>query len=167
MRIQIFKFGHLSGNKASFYSVKLNKDNVFLFEHFLKENLNSFKSELKDIVNRLKTMGDIEGAHENFFTPEEGAPGDRVCALYDTPNKKLRLYCIRFGTKLVLLGGGGNKPKRISALQDDPKLTLENKRLRDIVKLIERKMEEGEIRISQDGFDFEGNLDLKDDYYED
>ncbi|MGD0341393.1 MAG: hypothetical protein ABSA76_06780 [Bacteroidales bacterium] len=157
----------MSGNKASFYSVKLNNDNISLIEHFLNDNIALFKSELRNIVNRLKIMGETEGAREHYFRPEEGIPGDRVCALYDSPEKNLRLYCIRFGTKLVLLGSGGYKPKKISALQQDPKLKLENKRIIDIVKLIEKRMEEGEIWISSDGMDFEGNLDLKDNYYED
>ncbi len=35
----------------------------------------------------------------------------------------LRLYCIRLGSAVVILGGGGHKPKTIRTLQDDTKLT--------------------------------------------
>jgi hypothetical protein len=166
MKIKLVKFSDISGNKAGFYSIYYNNDKETLFEQFLKENVTLFKSELKAIVNNIETMGTEEGARFNYFRVEEGEPGDRICAILDEPNKKLRLYCIRFSDRLVLLGGGGYKPKNISSFQDDPKLKAENYKLRKIVKLIEKRMEEGEINLTNNGRDFSGSFVLKDDYFD-
>jgi len=56
---------------------------------------------------RLKIIGNETGARESFFKTKEGIPGDGVCTLYDTPDKKLRLYCIRYGKQLIIIGAGG------------------------------------------------------------
>ena len=111
----------LSGRQASIYSLYMEEEQQTLLDRFIKENKNSFISELKDIVSRLNTMANKEGAREQYFKIKEGKPGDLVCALHDRPKSNLRLYCIRFGSSLIILGGGGHKPKTIRALQDDPK----------------------------------------------
>ena len=166
MRIRLVKLDDISGNKTTFYSVYYNKDENSLFKQFLENYVISFNSEILEIYNRLKVMGHGLGAREHFFKHEEGVPGDLVCALYDNPEKKLRLYCIRYSDKLVLLGSGGVKPKKISALQDDPVLKRENQKVVQIARLIETRKNEGEIFISFNGLNFEGIKDLKDDYYE-
>lgn len=75
----------------------------------------------------------------------------------------MRLYCIRYGNALIILGGGGNKPKNIRALQEDEKLRDENYLLRIISKLIEERTRSGEIEFSQDGTTFTGNLEFNTD----
>ena len=112
-------------------------------------------------MNRLKVIGHKTGAREHFFKLNEGEPGDGVCALYDLPEKSLRLYCIRYGSLILILGGGGNKQSR--TLQEDKKLTQENYFLRQVVKDIKSKMELGEIKFSEDGTGFIGNLEFTDD----
>ena len=47
MRIQLVKIEQLSGKQASIYSVVFNDDQITLFDKFLLENKNSFKSELQ------------------------------------------------------------------------------------------------------------------------
>ena len=166
MKIQLVKIKQLSGNQASIYTVIYENDEVSRFDKFLNESENSFKSELNDIVLRLKTIGTQTGAREQFFKMNEGNLGDGVCALYDDPNKKLRLYCIRYGTTLIIVGGGGHKPKTIKALQQDSILKKENLIMRKISKLIREKQEEGTISFSDDFYDFNGNLNLNDTDYE-
>lgn len=61
------------------------------------------------MVQRLKIIGTKTGAREQFFKLHEGNPGDGVCALFDLPDKNLRLYCIRYNTQIIILGGGWNK----------------------------------------------------------
>jgi hypothetical protein len=78
--------------------------------------------------------------------------------LYDSPNSNLRLYCIRYGTQIVLLGNGGYKPKTIKSLQEDEKLTEENYLLRKLSKEITQKLKEKDITIINEGKDFEGDL---------
>jgi hypothetical protein len=74
----------------------------------------------------------------------------------------LRLYCIRFGTTVILLGGGGHKPKSIRALQESEKLKTENYLLREVSELTFRKMKEKEIYWIND-YELGGDLILDTD----
>lgn len=160
MKCRLVKIDSLSGSKASVYSVSLDKETETLLEKFIRENNNSFLSETKDILKRLRTIGHKTGARKQFFKEFEGKPGDGVCALYDNPDSKLRLYCIVFGTQLLVVGGGGPKPKNISAFQDDEKLTDENYFLRWLSEQIAQRIKNKEITYENDYLDFSGNLEF-------
>jgi len=158
MKFKIKKLLQFNGNKAGIYSVYLENEQKTLFECFLRENIITFKSEIADINQRIVTINKKTGAREIFFIPNEGIPGDGVCALYDDPGKNLRLYCICYGISMVILGGGGPKPKSIRKLQDDPKLKNENYLLREISALITERIKSREIEFSKDGTEIYGNL---------
>jgi hypothetical protein len=166
MRIQLVKLDQFSGEQASVYSIIYDEDDITLFEKFIIENKNSFLSELKNISIRLRTIGTKTGARETFFKPNEGKPGDLVCALYDEPKSKLRLYCIRYGTTLIIIGGGGPKLKSIRSLQEDSKLMEENQIMRTISELILKKIKDKSLSFSEDYYDFEGDLDFLSTDYE-
>lgn len=85
------------------------------------------------------------GAERMFFKENEGKLDDLVCALYDSPESNLRLYCIRMGKTIIILGGGGYKPKMIRALQEDPKLTVENNIICKFSEILYEKIKDGEI----------------------
>ena len=78
----------------------------------------------------LMSIGHKVGINDYQIKEHEGKPGDGVCALYDDPDKNLRLYGIRFGRTILVLGGGGVKPKTIRALQESDKLKHENNLMR-------------------------------------
>lgn len=162
MKCKLVKIESLSGDKASVYSVMLNEESETLLEKFFRENKNSFLSETKDILKRLKNIGLKTGARKQFFKEFEGKPGDGVCALYDNPDSKLRLYCIVFGTQILVVGGGGFKPKNISAFQDDEKLMAENYFLRWLSAQIAQRIKDKEITYDNDYLDFSGNLEFHD-----
>lgn len=162
MEFELVKIEDLSGKKASIYTVILDRENESLFERFLSENSVTFKSEIIDILKRLRTIAHNTGAREGFFKLNEGKPGDGICALYDQPGSKLRLYCIRFGHELIILGGGGPKSKSIRALQEDENLEAENYKLREIALYIMKALREKDIRFSNDFLDFEGDLIFED-----
>jgi hypothetical protein len=145
----------LSGNKASVYTVRLD-DGTDLFDQFLGENHNDYEKDVKDILQRIRAIANRTGAQEHFFKTKEGEPGDGVCALYDTPDKHLRLYCIRMGNAVIILGGGG--PKSTKTLQEDPKLKKENYLLRDISQYITENMNTKVIRFSDDELELLGEL---------
>lgn len=163
MKYKLVKLNRLSGNKASIYTIYLEDEDKTLFDFFLEENKVSFKDELKDIVSRLSVIGNKTGARDIFFKLHEGNPGDGVCALYDVPDSNLRLYCIKYGTLIVVLGGGGYKPKYIREFQQDEKLTKENYFLREVSEAIKTKMDDDEIEFSSDFMDFEGDLTFNDE----
>jgi hypothetical protein len=158
VNFEIVKLSDFSGKKATIYSVIMEDEEVTLLDHFLDENEGDYPHEVSDIVNRLSVLGNITGAREHFFKEWEGKPGDGVCALYDNPDSNLRLYCIRYGSCTVIIGGGGFKPKSISALQEDKKLTTENYRMRKVSQVIMNALKEKDIRWSSDGMELIGDL---------
>ena len=159
MKFKLVEIPELSGNKATIYTVIDCSDNKTLFDRFLEENNNSHLSEIKDIITRLKVIGERTGAREHFFKLNEGSPGDGVCALYDLPNKKLRLYCIRYGTQIIILGGGG--PKKVQKLQQDAKLTKESYFLRELSIKITERLRDKDIKYNYDGDKFEGDFEFE------
>ncbi|MDP4292459.1 MAG: hypothetical protein Q8908_15380 [Bacteroidota bacterium] len=158
MRLKLVKLRDLSGNMASVYGVWCADLQKTSFDNFLDKNKNLFKSELKSIISRLKIIGNETGARETYFKINEGVPGDGVCALYDSPDKRLRLYCIRYGTLIVIVGGGG--PKNVRKLQQNPKLKDENYFLREFSAQITERLKEGDLWYSEDYMNFEGNLEF-------
>jgi hypothetical protein len=163
MNFKIVKLEALSGERASIYAVYDIDKKVNIFEQFIRENVNSFKSETFDIRDRLMIIGHQVGARPIFFKFKEGKPGDGICALYDEPNSNLRLYCIRYGTQIVILGGGGPKSKDIRAFQDDEKLKDENYYLREISNLITKRIKDREIKFSIDGLELIGDFEFNED----
>ena len=163
MKYRIVKLTNFSGKEASVYTIKDLSTNETLFDQFIKNNLSSSSREIKNILIRLQTIGNETGAREHFFKIKEGTLGDGVCALYDKPKSKLRLYCIRYGMNLIILGNGAPKSKQIRTFQDDDKLTEANYFLRRLSKEIKDRTTAGEICFTNDGMDLEGNLNFYDD----
>ena len=157
MKFEIIELTRLSGNKATVYSLLINDEELTLFDKFIEENDDNFSDEIDSIFDTLNKIGQKFGAKREFFKENEGKLGDLVCALYDTPNSNLRLYCIRLGNAVIILGSGGYKPKTIRALQEDAKLTQENCLLRQFSELLHQKILEGEIYWNGD-MELNGNL---------
>lgn len=161
MKIKLEKHLKLSGDKASIYIVYLFKEDKTLLEIFIEENKNLYINELKQLFDRLKAIGKNTGARSHYFKNNEGKPGDGVCALYDEEESNLRLYCIKYGCILLIVGGGGSKSKDIKAFQEDDKLTKENYFLRDLSKEITKRMKEGDLKFINEGMDFDGDLEFE------
>jgi len=166
MKYKLVKLSKFSENECSIYSILLNDEQETLLDKFIKENRDTFLSEIKDILKRLRTIGNITGARIDFFKLDEGNPGDGVCALYDDEESNLRLYCIRYGTQLVVVGGGGPKPKEIRALQENEKLTKENYFLRSLSAKITKRIIEKDICYTKNYLDFSGNLEFQDEEWD-
>jgi len=163
LEFEIVKLTKFSGDKASIYAIKPLNENVTLFSNFINLYKILFKGEISEIYRRLHVIGKITGAREQYFKLNEGEPGDGVCALYDDEKSKLRLYCIRYGMSLIILGSGGPKSKKIRSLQEDKKLMKENYLLREISKKISDRIKNKEIIFTEEGKEFFGNLIFKSD----
>lgn len=157
VNFELVSLQRLSGNGATIYAVAFEGE-IDLFEQFLRDNKSLYGKEVKSIVQRLSTIGRSTGARAEFFKEKEGRPGDGVCALYDDPGSKLRLFCIRYGMNLVILGGGGPKPKEIKAWEDDEKLRTEAENMIAVSAAITARIKEGELKFVNQGYDFEGDL---------
>jgi hypothetical protein len=163
MKFKIVKLTKFSGNMTGVYSVVLNSDNETLLNKFVRENEILFKSEIRNILVRLISIGNKTGARSHFFKEWEGKPGDGVCAFYDQPNSNLRLYCICYGIQLIIIGSGGHKPKTIRALQEDSKLNEENALMKEISQKITQRIKDKDIRFTQDYREFTGDLEFNDE----
>lgn len=161
MKFKIVKLTSFNGYRCGVYSILIDNEQKTLFDCFLSENNIIFKSEIQSILNRLITINTLTGAREGFFKLNEGNPGDGVCALFDIPNSHLRLYCIRYGNSLIILGGGGKKDKSVRKFQDVDKLKNENYLLRDISAQIMTRIKEKEITFSEDGTELTGELEFE------
>lgn len=147
MNFKLVKLSY-SGCFATIYAIKSNSDKT-TFDDFILEN-QEFESELADIKKRLYIIGKETGARISYFKENEGKYGDGVCALYDKPNSKLRLYCIRFGAIAVILCGGGPKGKEVRAWQDDLKLSDEANKAIEYAKEIKEAFLKGDLIWSED-----------------
>ena len=146
---------------ASIYTVFVDDFACTLLDRFISANSEDHKDEVKDILARLRTIGVTTGAREQFFKLKEGSPGDLVCALYDDPEKKLRLYCIRYGLDIVVVGGGG--PKDVRTWQEDAVLSEAVRWMMSVSKDILEKMKNEELDFSDDRLDFLGDLNFNED----
>jgi hypothetical protein len=165
VNFKLVKIEQLSGRKATIYSAIVGKERKTLFDKFIAENIIDYKDELLKIRRTIATIAHDTGAREQFFDKPEGKAGQSVFALYDRPDSKLRLYCFRFDRHILILGGGGFKPRNISAFQEDTKLTYENKIVRYISDTVTQALKDRDIRQSSDDMELLGNLEFID--YED
>lgn len=149
MTIELVKLSQFSGSKAQFYTVIVNGEEETLYTKFVKEHVSNHPDELRDMMTRMYVMGHSQGAREPFFKMSEGSVTDNVVALYDRPDKHLRLYCLRYGNTTVVLGGGGEKSTR--TYQESPLLYSNVKILQRISKIIDEAIKNKELIIDDGG----------------
>ena len=157
MEFELVKLAGFSNDEVSVYTLLNCDTGISLFQSFIQENQHEFPDEVKDIAKRILSFKEV-GAREIFFKINEGKPGDGVCALYDDEKSNLRLYCIRYGTVLVVLGGGGHKPKTTRRLQETKKLEDENQIMRNLSAEIEKRRRNGDLSFSKDFLEIDGDL---------
>lgn len=157
MEFELVKLAGFSNDEVSVYTLLNCDTGISLFQSFIEENQHEFPDEVKDIAKRILSFKEV-GARENFFKINEGKPGDGVCALYDDEKSNLRLYCIRYGTVLVVLGSGGHKPKTTRRLQETKKLEDENQIMRNLSAEIEKRRRNGDLSFSKDFLEIDGDL---------
>lgn len=153
MKFSLVELDEFPNYKIKVYSILIGREVSTLYDKFLEENYKKFSTEIEDINNRIEIIAAHTGLRDDFIKPNEGIPGDGVCALYDKPGSKLRLYFIRYGNVAVILGGGGEKPKHIKALKEDPKLKEQNYLLRKISIILKEAMQDGTLKITNEGFE--------------
>ena len=148
------------GTEARIYNIYVHEWRLSLYERFMEEN-KDYQDELKDIDSRLVLMATRYGVREDWLKHKEGPPHLNIVALYDRPDSNLRCYGIMFGRALLIIGGGGVKPKTMRRFQESNKLTEENKIMQLVSQTINQLLSNGEIRWADNGMDFEGKLIFK------
>ncbi len=160
MRIRLVTLDLPSKDYVTFYTLYHGSDTLTLFEKFNKKYTVKSKKNINVIKMQLKTMGMITGAVGNYFESAEITPGDKVFSLRLYPKNKLRLYCIRYSEKLVIIGGGGFVITGKGSERADRILMKENKLMSEISNFIYEKLNSNEISISHNGMSFLGKLEL-------
>ncbi len=158
MNYEIVQLDEFTSKKATIYSVLLEGEEQPLLYQFIETYYDDYKNEIEDIANTLEIIGHKRGAQENLFKLHEGKLGDGVVALFDEPERNLRLYAIRNGNSVLIIGGGGVKPKNIKAWQEDIILKAEAEKIIKISKEITQRIKDREIWYSEDGMELLGNL---------
>ena len=158
MKYKIVKNIDLSGKACSIYSIFVEEYGTTLLEKFVEIYSEDYPDDIQNILDRIEVIAHDTGARKGYFKEHEGKPGDHVCALFDKPGKRLRLYCIHFGTMLVVLGSGG--PKKVATWQDDPSLRKAAEWMTRVSEDIYKRQKEKEIWSTNDDMDFEGNLNF-------
>jgi hypothetical protein len=67
VKLKLIKIDKLSGHKTQIYSVVVDNDDKSLFEHFLDENDEVYHQELLEILARIKSISQKEGAREHLL----------------------------------------------------------------------------------------------------
>lgn len=106
MKFEIVELEEFSGGRAAIYTILEMGESSSLFDKFLETN-QQYEEELKDILETIDLIGNKKGVVEFLIKDKEASPGDGIIALYDNPDKNLRLYAIKFGSGILILGGGG------------------------------------------------------------
>lgn len=157
MKSKLVCLTNLSGKKASVYSIVTEESQYAFLDRFVMEYQKEFFQDLLSIMGRLRSIGNITGAVSTYFKLDEGLEwDDQVCALYDIPDKHLRLYCIRLSEQIIVVGGGG--PKNVRAWQDDPRLAREVNEMMHYSKIIRTRLKDNTLRISLNRLKLEGDL---------
>lgn len=147
-KISLVRLDEFDSLEGCLYSVASDDCENTLFDNFINENIQIYPNEVGEIIGKLKVMSSKTGFTDIFFRIIEGRPGDGVCAITDY-KKKLRLYCVRFGNILLVLGGGG--PKTTRTYQEDQKLLAENLMMQNVSKQITEAIKNKELYIDDDG----------------
>ncbi len=158
MDFEIVELENLSGGKAVVYSVLEIGCDCNLFIQFIHLFFTDYQREVSKITNRIKTMGEKTGAVEHFFKLYEGLFCDGVCAIFDDPVKKLRLFCIRYGNGTIIIGSGG--PKTVQKWQQCPVLSKAANQMIEVAQKLNTRIRNGEINFSQNRL--VGNLIFQD-----
>jgi hypothetical protein len=159
-----------SATECSVYTILPLDESETTFTKFIKDYSGVFKDEVQEIVKRIRTMARKTGARDQFFRHFEGKPGDGVAAIRykdypdedsDRDPENLRLYCIRYGKDLIILGGGGQK--KVNTWQDDfNELGKHVEELINLSELITKRIQEKDLKFINGGMDLYGNLIFKD-----
>ncbi len=160
MRIRLVQLHLPSKDFATFYTLYYGSDSITLFEKFNNKYIKKYKKEIDVIKMQLKSMGQITGAKGSYFDSAEINQGDKVFSFNIHPKHRLRIYCIKFSEKLVVFGGGGLIVSGKGSVAADQILLKENALMGEVSRLIDEKLNLGEIYIHSKGMRFLGNLDL-------
>ncbi len=136
-----------TGLKSTLYTIQFENEKETEFDKFLKDKKLKSSSHFQKLLVRIDDIAERLGCQDQFFKLEESSYFDNVVAL---SRGDLRLYCIRFGNVILILGSGGIKKTRTT--QEDPKLDKIVNQMGYVAKRIDQKIRDKEIKIKDNKF---------------
>jgi len=139
------------GEKANVYSYRIN-DGELEFEKFIDSFMDSDYTKDFDIIDDTIDRILKNGAQERYFRPE----GKMLDYLTAIPERglgcELRVFCLRLNEKIIILGNGGVKLKRIKNYQDDPILNSIAEEMQKISKKLSYSLDNYSTTIYEKEF---------------
>lgn len=147
------------GPRASIYTISIDGKEKTELELFLSnvgqeineiedsKERNKLKEALDFIVNRLKNTIPQKGCLDYYFEYD----GKSTDVVEKIKQSLLRLYCLRFGKLLIIVGNGGIKPENIRTTQGKKDLDKAVKNLQYINDKIESAQKIGRFSFDDTG----------------
>jgi len=142
-----FKFEIISvydGRKAKIYTIHYKNEEKSEFRKFLDDF--SGNTDIDKIVRRLQNISVLYGVRDDWFRQESKEPQIGRILL---PFGLLRLFCICFGTDVIILGYGGEKDPEKPKLIDNPNLMTIVKKLETVFEQISYHMKRNGLTIKE------------------
>ena len=150
MLVVFEKIGDISTEEVTFYSVRLNKNELTEIELFDEYEFPEHSKELEILYNVIDEIK-YRGAKSYYFKSEEGANAlPRVSQQIINANKKdygLRLYCIRLTDNIVVLLNGNIKTKHNP--EECPNVRRHFKNAIKIARKLDKLLREGEVNYEK------------------
>lgn len=147
------------GSSASVYTILIDGQSTTELDSFL-EKVERYIREIEDpekgealkeafdfIVRRLNMTIPSKGARSHYFD-YDGRADDAVEKIKQS---LLRLYCLRYGKLLIILGNGGIKPVSVRKTQDKEDLDEAVRKLQYINERINKEQQAGRFRFDDQG----------------
>lgn len=127
------------GDGGILYTVQFSDENLWEYEKFCQRPRVEGTQEFEDMDTTLDRMIDKRGFAEHFFK----IYGPPECAYH---KERLRMYCLRYSSSVLVAGGGGYKPEEIdgedvTSLQDVDHLDDAYKNIQYVRRRIEERLD--------------------------
>lgn len=134
--------------KVRFYTIRFEDEELCETEQFFKRFSASEKPkdkfDLGVITRWIRTIGNERGADKLLFRGERQAyalPPDLEVG------NRLRLYCYICAPDVVVLGGGGFKPKKDRLAETSLDTAYPFEKMNDVARILKSRIDQGRIRL--------------------
>lgn len=134
--------------KVRYYTIRFENEALSETEQFFKRFTESEKPkdkfDLGVIKKWLLTIGNDRGADELLFR------GERAAHALPPPSEignRLRLYCLVCSPSVVVLGGGGFKPKQDRKAETSLDTAYPFEKMNDVARILKSRIDQGRVRL--------------------
>lgn len=134
--------------KVRYYTIRFENEELSettqFVNRFLKSTEPKDKFDLQVITKWLLTVGNDRGADISLFRKERSAHALPPRAAV---GNRLRLYCFRCSSSIVVLGGGGFKPAEDRLAETSLDVAYPFEKMNDVARILKSRIDQGRIRL--------------------